>query len=176
MTADFGGELARLLAACDDAESSAEKGNALQELAEFMFGAVDGFEALRGKRFNAFGSDEIDLPCYQDPAVSGAHFIDAFFLVECKNRADPIPAGEVDWFIGKLERRSQTFGIMLALNGISGNPQGPTAAHQIVAAALQRGVKLIVITRADLEQLGQPSDMVHLIKTKLGELLIAFEV
>ncbi len=179
MSAGFGTEIARLLAACDEAQNSTDKGNALQDLAEFLFGAVDGFEVLPGKRFNVFGSEEIDLPCFQNHNISGMHFVDAFFLIECKNRADAIPAPEVEWFISKLERRDQRFGILLALNGISGNPgngHGPTYAHHIVAGALKDGIRLIVITRTDIEALTEPPDLVQLIKRKLGDLLIAYEI
>jgi hypothetical protein len=45
-----------------------------------------------------------------------------------------------------------------------------------VAGALKDGIRLIVITRTDIEALTEPPDLVQLIKRKLGDLLIAYEI
>jgi hypothetical protein len=66
--------------------------------------------------------------------------------------------------------------MMVALNGISGSAAGPTAAHQAVHHALRDGVRIIVVTEADLRGLPSGDTLTDLIKQKLGQLLTAYEL
>lgn len=172
----FTADLAEKLERCTAAVTPADKGAALQHLAEWLFSTANGYEVISIKRFNVFGSEEIDLSVYQNPSESGAHFIEPFFLVECKNLASSVPSDQVDWFVGKLRRRNQSFGVLVTLHGISGVASAPSYAHQIVAAALQEGIRIAVLDEIDLRNLTAADQITGLIRNKLGGLLTAYDL
>ena len=80
---------------------------------------------------------------------------------------------EVSWFDSKLKRRGQPFGILIAANGITGNPEKVEAAHEIIRLALSEGRQLVVITRAEIENLRWVEDLIKLIQEKLCELVVS---
>ena len=90
-------------------------------------------------------------------------------LVECKNWSEKVSSREVSWFDTKLRDRGLLLGVLIAMQGITGQPQRLTDAHFIVAKALSEQRKIIVISREDLEGLTSESDLVRLLKEKLSD-------
>jgi len=72
----------------------------------------------------------------------------------------PISSKDVDWFISKIRRRRLDFGILVAARGISGDADKRTGAHDVVSGAIQEGIRVIVITRAELEALISSEELV----------------
>jgi hypothetical protein len=62
-------------------------------------------------------------------------------------------------------------GVLVAVNGITGCPQDPNAAHDAVrmASAVEK-IRVIVITRAEIETWTDTSLVIELFKKKLCEL------
>ena len=71
-----------------------------------------------------------------------------------------------------MRNRGVEFGILIAANGITGNPALLTDAHSIIATALKERRRLIVITMEEVKSLVDSSQLVHLIKEKLCDLAV----
>jgi hypothetical protein len=63
-------------------------------------------------------------------------------------------------------------GILIAANGVTGNSHELSQSHQLLARALNNGIRILVITRAEIETLTHSDDLVRLLKTKLIQLVL----
>lgn len=158
----------------DEATTSDAKGTALEDLVKYLFGSIPGIIVMSRDEMDIFKSDEIDLGCRNERHPYGLldPIFPFFFPIECKNWEKKVGSDEVAWFDKKLKRRSLPFGIIIATNGITGDKQELTNAHQHVAEALLENRRIIILKRGDIEALSDSSQLVELIKRKLCELLI----
>lgn len=163
----------RYIEAGKQAKTTVKKGRALEDLACYLFEQVPGVNTGKRNRLNTFKSEEIDVAFWNRMDVNGFYFLPNIILVECKNWSQPVSSEEVNWFDSKLKRRGQTFGILIAANGITGNSQKIEAAHEIIRVALSEGRQLIVITKAEIENLQLTEELVQLIQEKLCELVVS---
>ena len=157
----------------EQAKTTVEKGRALEDLICYLFEQVPGVNTGKRNTLNTFKSEEIDVAFWNRMDVNGFYFLPNIILVECKNWSQPVGSEEVNWFDSKLKRRGQTFGILIAANGITGNSQKIEAAHEIIRVALSEGRQLIVITKAEIENLQFTEELVQLIQEKLCELVVS---
>ncbi|BAZ09704.1 hypothetical protein NIES4071_15140 [Calothrix sp. NIES-4071] len=155
------------------AKTTVEKGRALEDLVCYIFEQVPGVSTGKRNKLNTFGSEEIDIAFWNRMDANGFYFLQNIILVECKNWSQPVGSEEVNWFDSKLKRRGQTFGILIAANGITGNSQKIEAAHEIIRVALSEGRQLVVITQAEIETLVSTEQLVQLIQEKLCELVVS---
>ena len=58
----------------------------------------------------------------------------------------------------------------MSMNGIAGTPEPPTAGYYEISAALQDGLRILVITREDIEALASARDLVLLLRRRLLDL------
>lgn len=163
----------RYFEASDQSKTTVEKGRALEELVCYLFEQVPGVSVGKRNALNTFKSEEIDVAFWNSREVDGFYFLPNIILVECKNWSEPVGSEEVNWFDSKLKRRGQPFGIFIAANGITGNARRIEAAHEIIRVALSEGRQLIVITRAEINNLRATEDLVKLIQEKLCELVVS---
>ena len=154
----------------DRAKTAAGKGRALEDLAVYLFLNIPGLSHPKRNNKNRYHTEEIDLAFWNDLHPAGLKSLNAIILVECKNWSKPVGSMEVSWFLTKIRNRALDFGILLAANGITGSAQDRDEAHHVVAQALKDGVRMIVITRAELEDLSSSRQLVEMIKEKLCEL------
>ena len=157
----------------DNAHTTVEKGRALEDLICYIFEKIPGITVTKRNTLNQFESEEIDIAFWNKPHQNGLYFLQNIILVECKNWSRPLGSVEVSWFDTKLRRRAQPFGILVAANGITGDPANKTAAHNIISAALAEGRQFVVLTRHEIEALTLSSQLVELIQAKLCELAVA---
>ena len=123
-------------------------------------------------QLNTFQSEEIDVALWNDKVNGAFDYLPNLILVEAKNWSNPVGSSEVSWFDNKLRNRGLDFGLLVALNGITGNASDRTSAHQIIAASLREHRKIVVTTGDDLLSLKDTDELVQLIKTKLCELAV----
>ena len=122
---------------------------------------------------NAFETEEIDVAFYNDQEPHGLRgFNQILLLIECKNWSKTVGSMEVSWFLTKIRNRGLDFGILVAANGVTGDAHDKTAAHNVVSMALAANVRLIIITRAEIENLNSSEDLVMLIKEKVCQLVV----
>jgi hypothetical protein len=82
-----------------------------------------------------------------------------------------VGSAEVITFISKLERRGVEYGFLFAANGITGSAEDGKAAHFAISSALAKKIRIVVITREEVETLKASDDLVLLIKQKLCHLV-----
>ena len=163
----------QFLAIGDNAATTAEKGQAFEDLICYLFSKIPGISVTRRNTLNQFGSEEIDVAFWNRANPNGLYFLQNKILVECKNWSQPLGSNEVSWFDAKLRRRAQPFGILIAANGITGNATDKTAAHDVISAALAEKRQFVVITRQEIGNLSLSIQLVELIQSKLCDLAVA---
>jgi len=160
-----------LLASVDDAPTNDAKGDALEELGRYLLGTVAGVEFLRRNILDAPRAHELDLAFWNDQRISLLHFVDAVLIAECKASAVPVGSNEVGWFVRKLQDRGASHGILIALNGITGD--GNQSAHSEVKGALIRDkIRILVLTREEILALATTGDLANLLKEKEMQLTL----
>jgi hypothetical protein len=105
--------------------------------------------------------------------VKGFNFLPFILLVECKNTGLPVSSEQMGWFNHKLQTRGRDVGILVAAHGITGTPQERTAARQTLSEALSQGREIVIITRQEIEDLGDTEQPVRLVQQKLCELVVS---
>lgn len=162
-----------LFAKADAAGNKTEKGKCLEDLACYLFEAVPGLSLSARDRKDTYETEEIDVALWNEQHTRGFRALSFLILVECKNWNKPVGSMEVNWFISKIESRSLDFGILIAANGITGSQQDRKQAHAVVSKALARGIRMVVLTRTEIESLSSSDELVLLVKQKLCELIVS---
>jgi len=154
--------------------SAYQKGKRLEELIIYVFEKIPGIEFYKANVVNHGNSEEVDVAFFNNKARTGFPFLEYFLLVECKNWSVPIGAAQVREFATKLKRRACPNGVLVAANGITGNAQELNAAHHEITMTLAvESIKIIVVTRPEIEAWTDTADVVKLFKLKLLELTVA---
>lgn len=161
------------LNAGNNGATTAVKGKAFEDLICYLFDLIPGVEITQRNSMNAFNTEELDVAIWNDKKPKGLFYLPHIVLIECKNWTNPVSSIEVNWFASKLESRGRDFGIIIANNGITGDAPDLTAAHSVLARHLERGRQIIVINRADIQQLANTNDLIKLIKEKLCILAVS---
>ncbi len=156
----------------DRATTTADKGKALEDLACYLFEKVPGLSLSQRNVKNVYDTEEIDVSFWNEQYPSGLKSLDAVLLVECKNWSNPVGSIEVNWFLTKIQNRSLDFGILIAANGITGNTADKKEAHDVVSKALARGIRMVLLTRDEIENLKSSGELVTLIKQKICQLVV----
>lgn len=160
-----------LLASVDGAPTNDAKGDALEELGKYLLGTVSSVEFRRRNILDALRAHELDLAFWNDQRISLLHFLDAILIVECKASATAVGSDEVGWFVRKLQDRGASHGILIALNGITGD--GDKSAHSEVLGALIRDkIKILLLTRAEILSLTTTDQLADLLKEKETQLTL----
>ncbi|MBI4380317.1 MAG: restriction endonuclease [candidate division NC10 bacterium] len=149
------------------------QGDALENLVAYVFGTVPGITLTRRDAKNAFKTEEIDLAFWNERDPSGLFFLPHIILVECKNWSSRVGSEHVSWFDTKLRSRGLSFGVLVAVNGITGKGSNRTEAHSVIAKALSEQRQLIVITADELRSLTTTDALIHLLKEKLCDLAVS---
>lgn len=152
--------------------TTADQGRALEELICYVFAQVPGISIARRNEKNAFHTEEIDVALWNDGHAEGFFFLPNIILVECKNWSSRVSSSELSWFDAKLRSRGLNFGVLVAPNGITGDPEDVTAAHSIVASALRDGRRLVVIRSDELLDITDSAQLVQIVKEKLCDLAV----
>ncbi|MGP0067998.1 MAG: hypothetical protein ACLQGP_30935 [Isosphaeraceae bacterium] len=156
----------------DNAGTNDEKGQIFEDLIVYLFSKVPGVPQIRRNSISVFRSEELDLVIWNNKHAKGLISLNTWIPVECKSSLHPIGSRELQVFISKIERRALDFGILIAWQGITGDPATLTGAHDHASTALIKGIRVIIITRQDIENLTSTEDLVGLIRTRICDLII----
>jgi hypothetical protein len=157
----------------DEARTAAEKGRLLEDLMCYFFELIPGVSITKRNVLNAFNTEEIDVAIWNEQQEDGLKFLPSVILVECKNWSQAIGSQEVSYFANRLAQRGCVYGILVAARGITGEAQSLTAAHYELSTAQSKGIRILIITRQELENMVSTDRFIHLLKEKICELVVA---
>ena len=158
----------RLVAEVDAAATNWQKGQWFEELACSVFASLDGVEV--SERNARLPAEEIDIVLWNAKSDEVLVPWDHVILVECKNWSAKVDAQPLEAFIGKIRRRSLTTAIFVAANGVTGDfldgSGASVGATRLIEAALQDGIRIVVLTLDDLRNVASVNDLRELIKNR----------
>lgn len=155
----------------ENANSSREKGKTLETLIAELFTTIPGIKIYRKNIVNIQRSEEIDIVLWNEKLGNGLSFLPNILLIECKNWNSPIGSREISVFKEKLVVRSCDYGFFIAANGITGDSEELSSAHNKISSALQAGIRIIVITLDEIKQIHSVTFLLDLIKEKICQLV-----
>jgi hypothetical protein len=158
-----------MIAECRDGSlSTTARGRAFEKLFAYLLSAVPSV-VLQMDTVNFAKGDEIDIAVAHNPFRSGLGCFPSLFLVEAKNWHAPVDSPSIAVFIDKLRDRHVELGILVAANGVTGDPQDRQAAYQKASSAQTSGTRLILVTLDDILRLSTPDQFTTLlVKRVLG--------
>ena len=154
--------VASYLHAAAAAPTADAQGKAYEALAMHLFEAIPGCLAERNIT-SFFGTEQIDIAVGNPRRPDGLPLLPTVLLVECKDWARPVDSKTVGYFINILDSRSVEAGILIAANGITGDPEELSHAHALGITALARGIKLLIMTTAEIQNLTCTADLTRLL-------------
>jgi hypothetical protein len=156
--------LSDLLYAAAAAPHTDAQGKAYEALAAYLFAKVPGCIVERDVT-NVFSTEQIDVAVGNIRAADGLPLLPNVLLVECKDWSQPVDSKTVGYFINILAGRGVELGILIAANGITGEGDFKNA-HALGFAAAPRGIKVLVITTADIRALTSVEDFGELLTSR----------
>lgn len=169
-------EIENLFLKADFSTSKQEKGKYLEDILELLLTSIPGIEMVERNINTNFDNEEVDVCGYNNQTPQGLPFFPFMVFVECKNWSSPVGSSEIRDFTRRLQRRGCNYGIMVAANGITGNPLEFKSAQNELSSALQDGIRILVVTRRDLLSIQSISDFVVILKRKLCQLTLYLAV
>ncbi len=160
-----------MLKKVDSAETADAKGAAVEELTKYIFERVRGIECRDQDILDAPRAHELDLAFWNDQRFSVLYFLDAILVIECKASETPVGSADVGWFVRKLQDRGAHHGILIALNGVTGD--GDTSAHsEILTALIRDKIRILLLTRPEILALATTEDLSEALQSKLLQLTL----
>lgn len=132
-----------------------------------VFSGVPGLSLEDQDVQSNYRTEEIDLYFWNARVPGGLHFLDCPLIVECKGWSEPLPGRELRNFATLLRDRGRTNGVLVAIQGITGDAAERSAGFFHVAAAMAGGQTVLVITGADLAALQDPGEVVRLLRRRM---------
>jgi hypothetical protein len=151
----------------DAAENGQRRGAILEETAITLFQAVPGVSFVERDVVNAANTEEVDVIFWNERRLTGLYFLEVPFIVECKNWTATVNGHEIVYFANTMRGRCCRDGILIASNGITGDPGSLTEAHYEIAMAARNGQRILVLTRAEIEALTSSRELVTLLQRKV---------
>ncbi|GAB2640690.1 restriction endonuclease [Nocardia goodfellowii] len=138
------------------------QGKAYEELTAYLFGLVPGCLTDRNL-MSFFKTEQIDVAVANNKHNDGLYALPHVFLIECKNWSSPVDSSTLGYFINILRSRKVEVGILIAANGITGDPIALTNAHALGVSAIADGIKMLIITTEDIAKLTCVTELVEII-------------
>lgn len=141
--------------------SNKERGDALEDLASYIFALVPGWiprrNLLRGDL--AFENDVV-VNNFATSSNFMAELLGRSFLVECKNWRNRVGVKDVGYFLYRMRLTHAKFGVMIAKNRTTGK-NGKAADALLRSAFHEDGSVCVVLDRDDLSKMSNGSHSVR---------------
>lgn len=151
-----------------NSKSNREKGKLLEQFSKKMLSLIKGFNIEDNDVNVRTRNEEIDLIIRNDSNDNFWKRFDTPIIVECKNWSKPIGVKEVVHFIDKIRERGLKIGILISINGITGN-EYKDAFNKILN--VRDKIKIIVITRVHIEKVLAGNDPSEILKEEYFNLM-----
>lgn len=155
------------LSAIQSERNASKKGRRLEYLVCRVFCQVPGLSIENQDIMNAFKTQEMDLYFFNARDRTGLHFLDCPLIIECKGWSEAVDGREIQSFAALLRHKGRRDGIFVALNGITGRAEVPSAGFYHVTASLIEGQLVLVITGDDLINACDPDALVALLQRRM---------
>lgn len=143
-------------------------GAALESVVCYLLDSLRGLKVIeRDVRCKA---EELDLVVFNGQTDELLRSWEPVIFVECKNWSKPVGAMEVSWFIDHLRQRKLGNGIFVARRGITGDFRRD--AGSVVFGALREGIRVIVLTGEDLDEVQTIADFRALLTRRFCGLFV----
>ncbi|MDX8141651.1 hypothetical protein SK854_05980 [Lentzea sp. BCCO 10_0061] len=164
MTLDPGVVRGHLDSAASAMDTDAQ-GKAYEKLIVYLFESTPGC-LVEPNIISPFGSEQVDVAVGNLRFTDGPALLPATFLVECKDWSRPVDSGTLGYFINTLANRSVEVGLMVAAQGITGDPHDLSYAHSLLIQASARRIRVLVITTDEVAALTSTADFVELLNRR----------
>jgi hypothetical protein len=141
------------------------QGKAYEKLIVYLFECTPGC-LVEPDVISSFGSEQVDVAVGNLRFPDGPALLPATFLVECKNWSRPVDSSTLGYFINTLANRSVEVGLMIAAQGITGDPRDLSYAHSLLIQASARRIRVLVITSEEVAALTSGSQFVELLNRR----------
>jgi len=165
-------ELQELFRLADKTRSNQRRGSLLERAIRLLFETIAGVEVAEHNVRHASNTEEVDIIFWNERRTKGLYFLEAPFLVECKNWGTKVPGKEIVYFANTMRGRCCRDGILIASHGVTGDPGKLTEAHYEISVAARAGQRILVLTRNEIELLETSKRLIALLKTKILEVTV----
>jgi hypothetical protein len=148
------------------------KGKRLETLVKTIFEAVPGLSFEGSNLLNEYGTEEIDVIFWNDNLREGLHFLDCPLIIECKSSGKPVGGRDVRYFATSLKDKGRRYGVLVALNGITGDEDNISAGYFHLTAAMGDGVTVLILTADDLLKFTCGAEVVAALRRVLTHMVI----
>ena len=150
-------EYERLHDAALNATTAAAKGDALEELAEYMFLCVPGLDT-KARNLRTL-TEEIDL-AFSNQGDGFWREAGNPFIVECRNLISPVGAKMVRDFVGKMRTKAMRTGFIVTTNHVT--KTGVFEQRQ----ALRDGLTVVSVEGKDLSRITTDKDLLRVFEDR----------
>jgi hypothetical protein len=141
------------------ATSNLGKKDSLEDLSKYFLNGVEGFKVI-DRDYRGL-SEELDLLVANESEDILLNTIGNPIAVECRHRRKPASSKEIRDFRGKLTDMGLKGGILITLQGVTGNGYDAVA---IIREARKNGTSIIVVTLEDLRQIAEGRTPTQILK------------
>jgi hypothetical protein len=139
-----------------------DAGEALELVAEYLMSCMPG---CRTKRRQRSASSDYDVVC----AMEGFEFdfrseLGRYVVCECKDWDSPVDFTTMAKLCRVLDSIKSRFGVLFSRNGISGAGSTRYAEREQLKVFHDRGVIIVVLDRADLEQVASGANLITMLR------------
>jgi Restriction endonuclease len=156
--------------AAAEAKKDAKKGGMLEKVVEDIFSSLEGLRVV--KRNARLRAEELDLIIQNDLHTGFWRVAGSPLIVECKNVRKRVGAAEISLLLDKLASvgPDAKTGIMVAMNGITGNPSRDAVLK--IREARREGRYILVLDRSDLQEIAKGASLGTIIERKYNETIL----
>lgn len=155
--------LLELVEAASRGNDASEKRITLENLAQYLFSSIEGFNVEPSTRTGPYELDGIITNSSNHPFL---RTLDTYIPIECKNWREPTGSPEVTQFIGKLSLFKCNTGILISKKGIKNK-----TVNELRKDAYRRSnIYILVFDSKDIGSIIQSKDLVSILIEKFKEL------
>ena len=150
----------------DSVPAGNQRGRALEDLVIELLESLDGVRLAERNVVAGFMEAELDSIWVNDDPDHGLIGFAREVLVESKSSADPLGSPGVTHFAEQAHKRGIPWSSIVALNGISGDPQRANAAQQTIHDYAVRGTWIMVLVAQELRAVRSAEHLAAVIARK----------
>lgn len=153
-------------------ETSANRGQALEDFCAVFFGSVPGLTVTGRRVHDNAHSQELDLVLDNDGVPDGLDFVKPFVFIEAKNWGTPVGSAEVAWLDWKIRMAGKaTDGVLVVSSGVTGRPEDRTSAWAILKWANMEDRRIFVMSPTEMVNCATTEHVRELFKLKWRRLV-----